>query len=56
MNESTEVTLDQVEACLALFKAAKCVIEWDDSYLYTGNSAIKSLQDALRIVAEQWDW
>ena len=53
MNESTEVTLDQVEACLELFKAAKSLIEELRNY---DSYCMDDLRIAIRHVGEEWDW
>ena len=59
MNESTEVTLAQVEACLALFKAVKranenAVGRRDEQCVDA--DVWGNLLDAYADVAEQWDW
>ena len=64
MNESTEVTLAQVEACLALFKAVGLA---KDNAVYLsasgrcGEQCVDAdvwgnLLDAYADVAEQWGW
>ena len=59
MNESIEVTLDQVDACLALFKAVREVIvnavgERSEQCVEADVWGI--MLDAYADVAEQWDW
>lgn len=59
MNESTEVTLDQVESCLALFKAVQAAK--DNAVARRAEMCIDAnvwgdLLDAYSDVAEQWDW
>ena len=56
MNESTEVTFDQVAACFALFKAAKRIVESDESYIYSRGHLIADLIVSLDAVALVWDW
>ena len=59
MNESTEVTLVQVEACLALFKAVGRAKE--NAVARRNEQCVDvdvwvNLLDAYADVAEQWDW
>ena len=59
MNESTEVTVSQVEACLALFKAVRTCKS--NAVFRDGEDCIDSklwnaVLDAYADVAEQWDW
>ena len=56
MNESTEVTLAQVEACLKLFKAAKLVVARNEVYLYQTEKLLAALCVAINDVVEQWYW
>ena len=59
MNESTEVTLAQVDACLVLFKAVKLVKE--NAVALCDEQCVSAdvwgkLLDAYADVAMQWDW
>lgn len=59
MNESTEVTLDQVEACLALFKAVQTAMSnavVRDDEMCVDTDVWTKLLDVQSDVAEQWDW
>ena len=58
MNESTEVTLDQVEACLTLFKAVQYVKELTDAnvYFYSGDEVLHLLSEAIHKVEAAWGW
>ena len=63
MQYETEVTVAQVEACLALFKAAESIIRRWDADQYTMQRLVtvpprrmQALKDAVERVRGGWDW
>lgn len=59
MNRATEITTDQLEACIKLFKAVS--VAQLDAVRFVGNVYIDAalwanICDAHAEVAEQWDW
>ena len=60
MQYETEVTVAQVEACMALFEAARALCEEVGEQRYGAvilrEAAVRACMEALAQVKKEWDW